>query len=99
MVPCGAFLQERATQERRVDPEKAKGEHDKPLFISDGSQKQVGVRGPESMMKLRQFELMLDTVAKFANALPDVLTAVPPMRKSLFWMSKLVWVARASVVC
>jgi hypothetical protein len=27
------------------------------------------------MMKLRQFELMLDTVATFANALPEVLTA------------------------
>jgi hypothetical protein len=33
------------------------------------------VLGPESTVKLRQFELMLDTVAKFANAHPEVFTA------------------------
>ena len=31
--------------------------------------------GPESTVKLRQFELMLDTIAKFANAHPEVFTA------------------------
>jgi len=33
------------------------------------------VLGPESTVKLRQFELMLDTIAKFANAHPEVFTA------------------------
>jgi hypothetical protein len=44
-------------------------------LISEGQQKQVGVLGPESTVKLRQFELMLDTIAKFANAHPEVFTA------------------------
>jgi hypothetical protein len=30
---------------------------------------------PEATVKLRQFELMLDTVAKFGNAHPEVFTA------------------------
>ena len=51
------------------------GERDKLSLISEGQQKQVGVLGPESTVKLRQFELMLDTVAKFANAHPEVFTA------------------------
>ena len=44
-------------------------------LISEGQQKQVSVLGPESTVKLRQFELMLDTIAKFANAHPEVFTA------------------------
>jgi hypothetical protein len=51
---------------------KAKG---KLSLISEGQQKQVGVLGPEATVKLRQFELMLDTVAKFGNAHPEVFTA------------------------
>ena len=31
--------------------------------------------GAEATVKLRQFELMLDTIAKFANAHPEVFTA------------------------
>jgi len=38
------------------------GERDKLSLISEGQQKQVGVLGPESTVKLRQFELMLDTI-------------------------------------
>src|SRR5262249_28111704 len=51
------------------------GERDKLSLISEGQQKQVGVLGPEATVKLRQFELMLDTIGKFANAHPEVLTA------------------------
>ena len=50
-------------------------ERDKLSLISEGQQKQVGVLGSESTVKLRQFELMLDTIAKFANAHPEVFTA------------------------
>ena len=39
------------------------------------AQKQVGVLGPDATVKLRQFELTLDTIAKFANAHPEVLAA------------------------
>ena len=35
----------------------------------------MGVLGPDATVKLRQFELMLDTVAKFGNAHPEVFTA------------------------
>ena len=51
------------------------GERDKLSLISEGQQKQVNVLGPEATVRLRQFELMLDTIGKFANAHPEVLTA------------------------
>src|SRR5262249_27406600 len=51
------------------------GERDKLSLISEGQQKQVGVLGPESTVKLRQFELTLDTLSRFANAHPEVFTA------------------------
>jgi hypothetical protein len=101
-----AFVQEKSSQEKRIDSEKAKatadqqsklveseinvqrsvqnaqaarnegqGERDKLSLISEGQQKQVGVLGPEATVKLRQFELTLDTIAKFANAHPDVFKA------------------------
>ena len=35
----------------------------------------VSVLGPDSTVKLRQFELTLDTISKFLNAHPEVLTA------------------------
>jgi regulator of protease activity HflC (stomatin/prohibitin superfamily) len=66
---------QRSVQNAQAARNEGQGERDKLSLISEGQQKQVGVLGPESTVKLRQFELMLDTVAKFANAHPEVLTA------------------------
>jgi hypothetical protein len=66
---------QRSLQNAHAARNEGQGERDKLTFISEGQQKQVGVLGPESTVKLRQFELMLDTIAKFANAHPEVFTA------------------------
>jgi hypothetical protein len=51
------------------------GERDKLTAIAAGQKTQVEVLGPEATRQLRQFELSLDTLAKFANAHPDVIAA------------------------
>src|SRR5215467_8826875 len=66
---------QRSVQNASAARNEGQGERDKLSLISEGQQKQVSVLGPESTVKLRQFELMLDTIAKFANAHPDVFTA------------------------
>ena len=66
---------QRSLQNAHAARNEGQGERDKLTFISEGQQKQVGVLGPEATVKLRQFELLLDTIAKFANAHPEVFTA------------------------
>jgi hypothetical protein len=66
---------QRSVQNAQAARNEGQGERDKLSLISEGQQKQVGVLGPESTVKLRQFELMLDTVFRFANAHPEVFTA------------------------
>jgi hypothetical protein len=66
---------QRSVQNAQAARNEGQGERDKLSLISEGQQKQVGVLGPEATVKLRQFELLLDTVAKFANAHPEVFTA------------------------
>jgi SPFH domain / Band 7 family len=66
---------QRSVQNAQAARNEGQGERDKLSLISEGQQKQVGVLGPEATVKLRQFELMLDTIGKFANAHPEVLTA------------------------
>jgi hypothetical protein len=51
------------------------GERDKLTAIAAGQKSQVEVLGPEATRQLRQFELTLETLAKFANAHPDVISA------------------------
>ncbi len=65
---------QRSIQNAQAARNEGQGERDKLSLISEGQQKQVGVLGPDATVKLRQFELMLDTIAKFANAHPEVLT-------------------------
>jgi hypothetical protein len=66
---------QRSVQNAQAARNEGQGERDKLSLISEGQQKQVGVLGPEATVKLRQFELTLDTLGKFANAHPEVLTA------------------------
>jgi len=66
---------QRSVQNAQAARNEGQGERDKLSLISEGQQKQVGVLGPESTVKLRQFELMLETISKFVNAHPEVLTA------------------------
>ena len=66
---------QRSVQNAQAARNEGQGERDKLSLISEGQQKQVGVLGSEATVKLRQFELTLDTIAKFANAHPDVFTA------------------------
>ena len=66
---------QRSVQNAQAARNEGQGERDKLSLISEGQQKQVGVLGPEATVKLRQFELMLETVSKFVNAHPEVLTA------------------------
>jgi SPFH domain / Band 7 family len=51
------------------------GERDKLTAIAAGQKSQVEVLGPEATKQLRQFELAVDTLAKFANANPQVIAA------------------------
>jgi hypothetical protein len=51
------------------------GERDKLTAIAAGQKSQVEVLGPEATRQLRQFELTLETLSKFANAHPEVLAA------------------------
>jgi len=51
------------------------GERDKLTAIAAGQKAQVEVLGPEATRQLRQFELTLETLSKFANAHPEVLSA------------------------
>src|SRR5215469_3611843 len=51
------------------------GERDKLTAIAAGQKSQVEVLGPDATRQLRQFELALDTIAKFANANPQVIAA------------------------
>jgi len=66
---------QRSVQNAQAARNEGQGERDKLSLISEGQQKQVGVLGPEATVKLRQFELMLDTIARFGNAHPEVFTA------------------------
>ena len=66
---------QRSLQNAHAARNEGQGERDKLTFISEGQQKQVSVLGPDATVKLRQFELMLDTIAKFANSHPEVFTA------------------------
>jgi hypothetical protein len=66
---------QRSLQNAHAARNEGQGERDKLTFISEGQQKQVSVLGPDATVKLRQFELMLETVAKFANSHPEVFTA------------------------
>jgi hypothetical protein len=66
---------QRSVQNAQAARNEGQGERDKLSLISEGQQKQVGVLGPDATVKLRQFELTLDTIAKFANAHPEVFTA------------------------
>jgi hypothetical protein len=66
---------QRSVQNAQAASNEGKGERDKLSLISEGQQKQVGVLGPEATVKLRQFELVLDTVARFGKAHPQVFTA------------------------
>jgi hypothetical protein len=66
---------QRSVQNAQAARNEGQGERDKLSLISEGQQKQVGVLGPESTVKLRQFELLLDTISRFANAHPEVFTA------------------------
>jgi hypothetical protein len=66
---------QRSVQNAQAARNEGQGERDKLSLISEGQQKQVGVLGPEATVRLRQFELTLDTIARFANAHPDVFTA------------------------
>ena len=66
---------QRSVQNAQAARNEGEGERNKLTLISEGQQKQVGVLGPEATVKLRQFELLLDSIGKFANAHPDVLTA------------------------
>lgn len=51
------------------------GERDKLTAIAAGQKSQVEVLGAEATRQLRQFELAVDTIAKFANANPQVIAA------------------------
>jgi SPFH domain / Band 7 family len=51
------------------------GERDKLTAIAAGQKAQVEVLGPDATRQLRQFELTLETLSKFANAHPEVLSA------------------------
>jgi hypothetical protein len=51
------------------------GERDKLTAIAAGQKAQVEVLGGDATRQLRQFELTLDTLSKFANAHPEVLAA------------------------
>jgi len=66
---------QRSVQNAQAARNEGQGERDKLSLISEGQQKQVGVLGPDATVKLRQFELALDTIARFANAHPEVFTA------------------------
>ncbi len=65
---------QRSVQNAQASRNEGQGERDKLTLISEGQQKQVNVLGPDATVKLRQFELALDTLARFANAHPEVLT-------------------------
>lgn len=66
---------QRSVQNAQAARNEGQGERDKLSLISEGQQKQVSVLGPDSTVKLRQFELTLETLSKFVNAHPQVLTA------------------------
>src|SRR5262245_51571711 len=51
------------------------GERDKLTAIAAGQKAQVEVLGSDATRQLRQFELTLETLSKFANAHPEVFTA------------------------
>jgi hypothetical protein len=51
------------------------GERDKLTAIAAGQKAQVEVLGSDATRQLRQFELTIDTLSKFANAHPEVLAA------------------------
>jgi hypothetical protein len=51
------------------------GERDKLTAIAAGQKAQVEVLGGDATRQLRQFELTLETLSKFANAHPEVLAA------------------------
>jgi hypothetical protein len=65
---------QRSVQNAQASRNEGQGERDKLTLISEGQQKQVNVLGPDATVKLRQFELALDTLSRFANAHPEVLT-------------------------
>ena len=52
---------QRSVQNAQASRNEGQGERDKLTLISEGQQKQVNVLGPEATVRLRQFELALDT--------------------------------------
>ncbi len=51
------------------------GERDRLTMISEGQRRQTEVLGTEATVRLRQFELSLNTLAEFFDKHPEVLTA------------------------
>ena len=66
---------QRSVQLASAARNEGQGERDKLKAIAEGQKVQMDVLGVDSTVRLRQFELTLDTIAKFANAHPEVLTA------------------------
>ena len=90
---------QRSVQNAQAARNEGQGERDKLSLISEGQQKQVGVLGPEATVKLRQFELMLETIAKFGNAHPEVFTAALANAQKFVPNVQVGPVARASAAC
>jgi hypothetical protein len=70
-----ASVQQASVQNALAARNEGQGERDKLTAIAAGQKSQVEVLGPEATKQLRQFELTLDTLAKFANANPQVIAA------------------------
>src|SRR5262249_31253338 len=51
------------------------GERDKLAAIAEGQKKQMDVLGADATVRLRQFELALNTLVNYFDKHPDVLTA------------------------
>ena len=66
---------QRSVQNAQAARNEGQGERDKLSLDLRRPAKTGRCTGPDSTVKLRQFELMLETIAKFANAHPDVFTA------------------------
>jgi SPFH domain/Band 7 family protein len=66
---------QRSVQNAQAARNEGQGERDKLTLVSEGQKKQMDVLGSESTVRLRQFELTIETISRFVNAHPEVLTA------------------------
>jgi hypothetical protein len=66
---------QRSVQNAQAARNEGQGERDKLTLVSEGQKKQMDVLGSDSTVRLRQFELTIETISKFVNAHPEVLTA------------------------